>query len=147
MRLRQRKRPFANRRNMIHKGNSNEKYYCPSSRLLIAGLFTALVTPPAQGGESHVFAADHGLGARFYLIGGQYSIYVNAKRPIHGAHAPESSSCLFGGNLQRVWPTQNSFSLGAGIIVPTLVPHRIGPKPITLPGGLYAILCGCIRPA
>ncbi len=30
-------------------------------------------------------------------------------------------------------------SLGSGITISTIVPHKIGPSPITLPAGLYAI--------
>ena len=93
----------------------------------------------AHGGESHFYAATHGLSASFYLIGGQYSLYVYAKRPILGYDAPETRECIFGGNLQRVWPTHDAWSLGAGIVISTIVPHKIGPKPLTLPAGLYAL--------
>jgi hypothetical protein len=93
----------------------------------------------AHGGESHFYAATHGLRGSFYLIGGQYSLYVYAKRPILAYDAPETRECLFGGNLQRVWPTHDAWSLGAGILISTIVPHKIGPKPLTLPAGLYAL--------
>ena len=92
----------------------------------------------AHGGESHFYAATHGLRGSFYLIGGRYSLYVYAKRPILGYDAPETRECLFGGNLQRVWPTHDAWSLGAGILVSTIVPHKID-KPLTLPAGLYAL--------
>ena len=92
----------------------------------------------AHGGESHFYAATHGLRGSFYLIGGQYSLYVYAKRPILAYDAPETRECLFGGNLQRVWPTHDAWSLGAGILVSTIVPHKID-KPLTLPAGLYAL--------
>jgi hypothetical protein len=65
--------------------------------------------------ESHLYAATHGLGASFYLIGGQYDLYVYAKRPIVGPYAPASRSFLVGGNLRRVWPTHDVMSLGSGI--------------------------------
>jgi hypothetical protein len=64
---------------------------------------------------------------------------VYAKRPIKGYYTPESERCIFGGNLQRVWPTHDVMSLGSGIMLTTIVPHKIGPVPITLPAGLYAL--------
>ena len=107
--------------------------------LMIAGMLAATTAPPTYAGESHFYAATHGLGASFYLIGGHYDIYVYAKRPIVGPYSPASRSCLFGGNLQRVWPTHDVMSLGSGITISTIVPHKIGPSTITLPAGLYAI--------
>jgi hypothetical protein len=79
------------------------------------------------------------LSASFYVIGGRYDIYVYAKRPIAGPYAPESRSCIFGGNLQRVWPTHDAMSLGSGITISTIVPHKIGPGTITVPASLYTI--------
>lgn len=107
--------------------------------ILLGGIFAVLTAVPTYAGESHFYAATHGLGASFYLIGGQYDIYVNAKRPILGPYDPASRSCLFGGNLQRVLPTHDVISLGSGITISTIVPHKIGPSPITLSAGLYAI--------
>jgi hypothetical protein len=106
---------------------------------LIAGMFAVLTITPTYAAESHFYAATHGLGASFYLIGGQYDIYVYAKLPVVGAYAPASRGCLFGGNFQRVWPTHDVMSLGSGITISTIVPYKIGPRPITLPAGLYAI--------
>jgi hypothetical protein len=107
--------------------------------ILTAGLFLLVITSPIHAGESHYFAATHGLRASFYVIGGQYTIYVYAKRPVVGSYAPESRECIFGGNFQRIWPTHDDMSLGSGIVVSTIVPHRIGPKPLTLAAGLYAL--------
>jgi hypothetical protein len=107
--------------------------------LLIAGMLALLMAVPTYAGESHFYAATHGLRAQFYLIGGQYDIYVNAKRPITGAYAPESRSCIFGGNFQRIWPTHDALSLGSGITISTIVPYKMGPSRLTLPAGLYAI--------
>jgi hypothetical protein len=107
--------------------------------ILTAGLFLLVITSPIHAGESHHFAATHGLRASFYVIGGQYTIYVYAKRPVLGSYAPESRECIFGGNLQRIWPTHDDMSLGSGIVISTIVPHKIGPKSLTLPTGLYAL--------
>jgi hypothetical protein len=63
----------------------------------------------------------------------------SAKRPIKGYYTQESERCIFGGNLQRVWPTHEVMSLASGVTVSTIVPHKIGPVALTLPAGLYAL--------
>ena len=107
--------------------------------ILMGGILAVLTAAPSFAAESHFYAATHGLSASFYVIGGRYDIYVYAKRPIAGPYAPESRSCIFGGNLQRVWPTHDVMSLGSGVTISTIVPHKIGPGTITVPAGLFAI--------
>jgi hypothetical protein len=107
--------------------------------ILMGGIVAVLTAAPTYAAESHFYAATHGLSASFYVIGGRYDIYVYAKRPLAGPYAPESRSCIFGGNLQRVWPTHDVMSLGSGITLSTIVPHKIGPGTIIVPAGLYAI--------
>jgi hypothetical protein len=99
---------------------------------------SASVTP-AHAGESYFYRGTSSSTAEFYLIGGQYTLYLYAKRPVTGRVTPESRSCIFGGNLQRVWPTHDVMSLGSGITISTIVPHKIGPAPLTMPAGLYRL--------
>ena len=68
--------------------------------LLVAGILAMLAATPTYAVEAHFYAATHGLSVSFYLIGGQYDIYVYAKRPVVGAYAPESRSCICGGNFR-----------------------------------------------
>jgi hypothetical protein len=49
--------------------------------LLICGLM-ALMAAPARAEEGHTYTSEAAFKALFYLIGGQYEIYVNA------AHRP-----------------------------------------------------------
>jgi hypothetical protein len=93
----------------------------------------------AHAGEVYFYRGESGFSASFFLIGGQYSLYVYAKRPVRGFSAPEARSCLFGGNFERVWPTRDAMSLGSGITISTIVPHKIGPTPITMVAGLYRV--------
>jgi hypothetical protein len=106
--------------------------------ILVIAVLSICVTA-ARSEEGYFYAGTGARSASFYLIGGQYSLYVNAKRPIKGYYAPESERCIFGGNLQRVWPTHQVMLLGSGVTLTTIVPHKIGPVPITLPAGLYAL--------
>jgi hypothetical protein len=93
----------------------------------------------ARAKEAYAYSGQQGFSTSFFLIGGQYTIYVHAKRPIRAYSSPSSRSCIFGGNFQRVWPTEDSMSIGAGITISTIVPHKIGPAPLALPAGLYKI--------
>src|ERR1700730_9040535 len=107
--------------------------------IVLSGILAVLTAAPTYAAESHFYSATHGLSASFYVIGGRYDIYVYAKRPIAGPYAPECRCRIFGVNLQRVWPTHDVMSLGSGITISTIVPHKIGPGTITVPAGLFAI--------
>jgi hypothetical protein len=106
--------------------------------ILVIAMLSICATA-ARAGESYFYAGTGTRRASFYLIGGQYSLYVNARRPIKGYYTPESARCIFGGNLQRVWPTHEVMSLGSGVTVSTIVPHKIGPVALTFPAGLYVL--------
>jgi hypothetical protein len=68
-------------------------------------------------------------------------IFIDHRNTIKlkGYYTPESERCTFSGNLQHVWPTHEVMSLGSGVTVSTIVPHKIGPVALTLPGGPYAL--------
>lgn len=94
----------------------------------------------AEAKESYYYHGDSGFAGEFNLIGGQYTLFVWARRPIKGYNAPETRSCAFGGNLQRVWPTQdNAVMLGSGVLISTIVPYKLGPVPLPLPAGRYRL--------
>jgi hypothetical protein len=105
--------------------------------LVIATAF--LWTNVARAAEGYFYQGDSGREASFYLIGGQYNLYVYAKRPVLGYATPESKSCFFNGNLQRVWPTHDAMTIGTTIPISTIVPYKLGPVPIALPAGLYSL--------
>jgi hypothetical protein len=118
--------------------------FIPMAKLQLSAALTLCVTLAISGSvarakEAYAYAGEQGFSTSFYLIGGQYSIYVYAKRPIKAYSTPSTRSCIFGGNFQRLWPTEDSISLGAGVTISTIVPHKIGPAPLTLPPGLYKV--------
>jgi hypothetical protein len=120
------------------------RYPLMSNLRLSAGVALSIVTLSVFGSlanatESYAWAGQRGFSSSFFLIGGQYTLYVNAKRPVTGYSTPSSRSCIFGGNLERVLPNPDSMSLGAGITISTIVPHKIGPTPLTLQSGLYKV--------
>jgi hypothetical protein len=45
---------------------------------------------------------------------------VYAKRPVVGYRTSASKSCIFGGNLQRVWTTHDALPLGSGVTISTI---------------------------
>lgn len=106
--------------------------------ILVVAMLSAFTTP-ARAGEVYFYQGESAFSASFFLIGGQYSLYVYAKRPVRGYSTPESQSCIFGGNFQRVWPTPDTMSLGAGVTISTIVPHKIGPTSLTMIAGLYRV--------
>jgi hypothetical protein len=110
-----------------------------AAAVFLSFVMTSVFAKDALAGEAYFYHGESQFSASFFLIGGQYSLYVNARRPIRGYNTPEAQSCIFGGDLQRVWPTQDALSLGAGITISTIVPHKIGPKPLTMPAGLYRV--------
>jgi hypothetical protein len=75
-----------------------------ANAILVIAVLSICATA-ARAGESYFYAGTSARSASFHLIGGQYSLYVYAKRPVKGYYTPESEKCIFGGNLQRVWPT------------------------------------------
>jgi hypothetical protein len=101
----------------------------PVATLLVSMLW--VIPGPARAGESYFYQGTTGFSASFFLLGGEYSLYVYAKRPLKGPYAPESRSCLFGGNFERVSPDHDAMSLGSGITISTIVPHKIGPESLT----------------
>jgi hypothetical protein len=106
--------------------------------VLVLGTLS-LFTASARAGESYFYQGTSAFEASFSLMGGQYTLYVYAKRPVSGYLTPASKSCIFGGNLQRLSPTHDVLSLGSGITISTIVPHKIGPAPVTMPAGLYRL--------
>ncbi|WP_456953565.1 hypothetical protein [Lysobacter sp. HA35] len=102
------------------------------SSMLVAALAMAL---RAHAGESVFFHGDRGGNHPFTLHGGSYSIYV------HAAYSPLAgrSSCIFVGNLQRVSPTHDSTQLGGPAPITSTGPFSLGPAPLKLPAGTYAL--------
>jgi hypothetical protein len=106
-------------------------------RSLAVGCVAMLVGSSGRGGESYFYHGTHGFEASFSLIGGQYDLYVYAKRPID--NSPAAKSCIFSGVFERVAPTPDVVSLGAGLTIGSIVPHKIGPMSVTLPPGQYRL--------
>jgi len=105
----------------------------PVATLMV--LMLSVIATPARAGESYFYQGTTGFSGSFFLLGGEYSLYVYAKRPIKGPYAPESKSCLFGGNFERVSPSHDAMSLGSGITISTIVPHKIGPESFAVSSG------------
>jgi hypothetical protein len=96
----------------------------------------ALGAGPAGAAESYFYRGTSGVAGTFYLIGGEYTLYVYAKLPVPRPYIRSATSCLFGGNFDRIWPTKDSMTLGSGLAI-SMVPYKLAPAPITLQAGLY----------
>ena len=84
------------------------------AKAIIVLAMLSICATATRAEEGYFYSGTGARGASFYLIGGQYSLYVYARRPVKCYYTPESERCIFGGNLQRVWPTHDVMSLGRG---------------------------------
>lgn len=117
---------------MIKRGLGTAMLFVFSTLLIFA--------TSAEAKEGYAHRGNSGFADEFYLIGGKYTLFLFAKRPIKGYNAPETRSCVFGGALQRVWPNQEPpITLGSGVLVSTIVPHKLGPVELPLPPGRYRL--------
>jgi hypothetical protein len=114
----------------------NFKFWCIT--LLVVALLVMFTPTPVSAGESYLYQGSHGFGASFYLIGGQYSLYINAHVPAESTYDGPRRSCRFAGTWQRVWPTQDSMTFGGPVPI-TTIHFKIGPTPVTAPAGLYSL--------
>lgn len=99
-------------------------------------LLLAVLTVPGYARESYFYNGDSGFNTSFNLIGGQYTVYVYAHFVRnYKTHSPDS--CIFIGNLQPVWPTQEASHLGGPVPIRNPFPFKLGPAPVTLAAGHY----------
>jgi hypothetical protein len=97
---------------------------------------------PAMADEGHSYEGEAAFTTSFYLIGGQYHLYVNAQLTLavidaHRSASALPQSCTFGGNFSRLLPTQDTMHMG-----PAQVSTPIAYKKdqlLTLPPGLYRL--------
>lgn len=105
--------------------------------IAVIAMLMALAAMPAHAGEGYFYQGYQGFSASFYLVGGQYTIYVNARLPT-SAFNTNAQPCVFGGVFERVTPNPDSMTLGPGAAITTGVQYAIKPT-VTLPAGLYQV--------
>lgn len=105
--------------------------------VMAATMFAALAVP-GYARESYFYQGDSGYSTTFNLIGGKYTIYVHAHFVRNfKTHSPDS--CVFMGNLQRIWPTHDTAQLGGPVPLRNPIPFKLGPSPVTLAAGRYTL--------
>jgi len=105
--------------------------------LFVCAVGMTLGTRPGLADEGYFFQGQAGFSRNFPLMGGTYSLYVRATRPVTVADEA-SKACLFFGNFERISPTADTLRLGPGIPIETIVPYKINPT-LTMPGGVYRL--------
>lgn len=107
-------------------------------QLPVVCLFVAflVLVLPAAATESVTYQGQAGFSQSFSLIGGQYTIYVNAH---YVTEWTRRNSCVFGANLQRVSPTHDAVEIGSAVPITGAIHFNLGPKPISLEAGRYAL--------
>lgn len=107
---------------------------CVVQRLLPALLCVAV---SAFGGEGYTYQGQYGFTTSFPLIGGEYSLYVDAHNFVN--YSNTTGSCVFSANLQRVSPTKDSVQFGGSVPVAGPTHFTLGPKKVDLPAGQYKV--------
>jgi hypothetical protein len=105
--------------------------------IAVVAMLMALAATPAHAGEGYFYQGFTGFSASFYLVGGQYTIYVNAKLPT-SAFNTNAQPCVFGGVFERISPNPDSMTLGSAATITTAVQYAMKPT-ITLLAGLYHV--------
>jgi hypothetical protein len=106
---------------------------------LVLAVLAAFTATPARAQEGYTYSSFQGFSTSFFLIGGQYELYVNAHLPLAWMLSRQANhgSCIFGGTFQLVWPTHYAIQLGGPVQI-SLIPYRIDPT-LPLPAGLYSL--------
>ena len=91
----------------------------------------------ALADEGHSFQGSAGFTASFYLIGGEYRLYVNASFPFSGSAFHRS--CNFSGNFSRLSPTQDTLHIGGPAPISSGMAYTLDRTPVSLPAGLYRL--------
>jgi hypothetical protein len=100
-------------------------------------MLVALLPLAAHASEGYFYQGLSGFSASFYLIGGQYQLYVNARLPTSPFNT-NPRPCTFGSVFGRVSPDPEATTLGPGAAITTGVQYAIKPT-LTLPAGLYQV--------
>jgi hypothetical protein len=103
----------------------------------VVALLMALAPRTAHAGEGYFYQGFTAFSASFYLVGGQYTIYVNARLPT-SAFNTNAQLCVFGGVFERISPNPDSMTLGPAAAITTAVQYTIKPT-VTLPAGHYQL--------
>ncbi len=100
-------------------------------------MLTALLPPSANASEGYFYKGFSAFTDSFYLIGGRYEIYVNARLPTSpfNTNAPP---CTFSSVFERVSPNPEATTLGPGGAITSGAQYSINPT-LILPAGLYRI--------
>jgi hypothetical protein len=131
-------RPPVTRAALAAPRNSSTKRFASRPLVLLGiGLLTALAPAPAHAGEGYMYSGVGPMAQSFYLMGGQYELYVHAQA--YGVvPSPSDSPCIFGGVLGRIAPVLDQvIHLGPGsLTVFPPAPYLFNPT-LTLPAGIY----------
>lgn len=101
----------------------------------VIAILMALKPVPAHAAEGYFYQGFTGFNASFYLVGGQYTIYANARLPTSPFNT-NPQPCVFGGVFERVSPSPQAMTLGGVAPLTTGVQYTIKPV-LELQGGLY----------
>lgn len=109
----------------------------PVFAIVIVQMLATLLPLAAHASEGYFFQGFSAFSASFYLIGGQYELYVNARLPTSPFNT-NARPCTFSSVFERVSPSPEATTLGPGAAITTGVQYQIKPT-MTLAAGLYQV--------
>jgi hypothetical protein len=109
--------------------------------LTVLGVATlAGLTPSAHADEGHIYRGVSGFGTEFFLIGGQYHLYVNAQRNFGRVATSLNRACTFVGHFSRMaLATDTTIDLPMGGPAQITTFGYTLDRQVTLPPGLYRL--------
>jgi hypothetical protein len=117
--------------------------------LAVLGIAGLLGFPPAaHADEGHIYTGYLGFGTEFFVIGGQYHLYVNAQRNFGRVATSPNRSCTFVGHFSRMAPAADTtidLPIGGPAQITTFA-YTLD-RQVTLPPGLYRLhlATDCLR--
>lgn len=100
-------------------------------------MLTALLPASANASEGYFYQGFSAFTDSFYLIGGRYQLYVNARLPTSPFNT-NARPCTFSSVFERISPSPDATTLGPGGAITSGAQYKINPT-LTLPAGLYRI--------
>ncbi len=107
------------------------------SALLVITMSAGFTTVPALATELYSYQGQGGIMGQlgFYLIGGEYQIYVRAQLPIGVIRSPGRRAYIFSAVME--WPNASTVVLGQGTTITGFVPFKLQTILPKMSSGIY----------
>jgi hypothetical protein len=105
-------------------------------------VLTVVLSASANASEGYFYQGFSAFTDSFYLIGGQYQLYVKAQLPTSPFNT-NARPCTFSSVFERISPNPEATALGPGGLITTGAQYQVN-QTLTLPAGLYRTQVGAL---